>query len=57
MDNDFHRAGQIFRLFDNLEVKDLDQTLEVADHMKGLALNGDSLSSSTANGMTNGVAN
>lgn len=56
VDNDFHRAGQIFRLFDDLEVKDLDQTLQVADHMKGLTRNGDSSLSATVNGTTNGAA-
>lgn len=51
VDNDFHRSGAIFRLFDNLEVKNIDETLEVADYMKGLTINGDA----KVNGETNGV--
>ncbi|CCX32765.1 methylenetetrahydrofolate reductase-domain-containing protein [Pyronema domesticum] len=41
VDNDFHRSGAIFRLFDNLEVKNIDETLEISEHLKDLAINGD----------------
>lgn len=40
VDNDFHRSGEIFRLFDNLEVKDIDETIEVSESFKGLSVNG-----------------
>jgi hypothetical protein len=42
VDNDFHRSGAIFRLFDNLEVKNIDETLEISEHLKDLTINGDS---------------
>jgi hypothetical protein len=54
VDNDFHREGKIFELFDNLEVKNLDESLEITEPMKDLSLNG-----SNGNGVPNinGVVN
>jgi hypothetical protein len=53
VDNDFHREGKIFELFDNLEVKNLDETLEIPERIK--ELNGTAETNGVAiNGTTNG---
>jgi len=40
VDNDFHRSGAIFKLFENLEVKTLHETLDLSEHLKALGMGG-----------------